>query len=320
MAEVTHENIKALIESAKQEGSLMRCTFKCPVSGTLVEAQAGIQKGRGLGDIAKRSVKRSLSWRIRYGISRLVRSALGHGIAGRIAGDVAGSAVSGTMSKGDQVYSEDEKQAAVVQAFLNVSTQFVWDGSRSTWVSSQAAAAVLTDFAKLLNDRPVDQTYDRGVLARMLVEVARADGNLADEEKEFLAGFISSDLGSIDELAKKPLLSPAELAETTGGGVRDTMLMIAWGLACTDKNLAGAETRRLAELAKGFQIGEARTAELKRFAQQFVIDQALDHVYPDGKLDSAAQSEVFQFAQGIGLERSEAERVEIRYRKRNGLV
>jgi uncharacterized tellurite resistance protein B-like protein len=320
MTEATYENIKALIESANQEGSIMRCVFKCPVSGTLVEAQAEIQKGRGLGNTAKRSVKHSISRRIRYGISRLVSSALGYGIAGQAADVVAELAVSRAMSKGDQVYSEDEKQATVVQAFQNVSAQFAWDGSRSTWVSAQAAADVLTNFAKLLNDRPVGQTYDRSVLARMLVEVARADCNLTDEEKEFLAGFISSDLGSIDELAKKPPLSPAELAETSGGGVRDTMLMIAWGLACADKDLAEAETRRLAELAQGFQIGDARTAELKRFAQQFVIDQAMDHVYPDGKLDSAAQAEAFRFAEGIGLERGEAERVEIRYRKRNGLV
>jgi hypothetical protein len=61
-------------------------------------------------------------------------------------------------------------------------------------------------------------------------------------------------------------------------------------------------------------------AELRRNAQRFVIDQAMDNVYPDGKMDSVAQNEVYQFAGKIGLDRSEIERVEIRYRKRNGIV
>jgi len=320
MSEITYENIKPLIESAEQEGSMMKCVFKCPVSGTTVESQAAIQKGRGLADRAKESAKRSLSWRIRWGVSRLVRSALGYGIGGRVAGDVAGQAVSGAAEKVGQGFSESEKQAAIEQAFKNVSSQFVFDGKKNTWVAATVAADILTDFAGQLNSAPVSQNYDRGVLARMLVEVAQADGNLAAEEKDFLAGFISSDLGTVDELAGKPRLSPAELAEVSSGPARETMLMIAWALACTDKELAQAEQQRLAAFTEALGVADTRAAELKRYAQRFVIDQAMEGVYPGGVVDEGAKAEVYHFAERIGLDRNEAERVEIRYRKRNNMV
>lgn len=320
MPEVTYENIQPILVSAEQEGSSMRCTFKCPVSGETFESSAGIQRGRGLGDVARHSVKRSLFSRVRWGISRAVRSALGYGLAGRVAGDVAGAAVGGAMDKHGTSFSEDEKKAAVVQAFETIQSRFAWDGANNRWMSAKAAGDVLTDFAAQLERAPVTQNYDRGVLARMLMEVAVADGQLAEEEKSFLSSFMPPSTGGVDALQDKPPLSDAELAETGQGPVRETMLMIAWGLACTDKDLAEAETNVLARFAQGLGIGEARAAELQNWARKFVIDQAMDSVYPDGKLDASAQAEVRGYAQQIGLDPAEAERVEIRYRKRNGLV
>lgn len=320
MPEVTYENIQANLVSAEQQGSSMRCSFKCPVSGETFESSGGIQKGRGLGDVARHSVKRSLFSQIRWGVARAIRSALGYGLAGRVAADVAGTAVGNAMNKHATSFSEDEKKAAVVQAFENIQSRFVWDAKNERWMSARAAGDVLTDFAGQLNRAPVTQTYDKGVLARMLMEVSLADGQLAAEERSFLASFMPDEAGGIDELRKRPPLSGAELAETGQGPIRETMLMIAWGLACTDKDLAQAEKSTLARLASGLGIDESRAAELQNWAKKFVLDQAMDGVYAGGKLDQSAQAEAYRLAEQIGLERAEAERVEIRYRKRNGLI
>jgi len=318
MPAIKFEDIQKNIESTRQDGSVMYCVFKCPVTGNKVESQATIQEGRGLADVAKKSVKRSLFWRLRYGVSSVVRSALGYGLAGRVAGDVAGAAVQGAMQKQGPSFSDDEKNAAVLQAFESVASRFNFDSKNGQWISSDAAADLMTDFAVQLNNAPVSQNYDRGVLAHMLVGVAMADGQLGDEEKAFLSGFMES--SKVDSLASGPPVSGADLAEVSRGPVRDTMLMIAWGLACTDKDLAESEISRLSELAKGLGIEETRAQELKAHAIKFVIDQAMEHVYPDQKLDPTAQAEVYQFAKLLGLSREDAERVEIRYRKRNGLI
>ncbi len=320
MPEVTYENIQANLVSAEQDGSSMRCGFKCLVSGETFESTGGIQKGQGLGNVARHSVKRSLFSSVRWGIARSVRSALGYGLAGRVAGDVAGTAVGSAMNKHATSFSEDEKKAAVVQAFENIQSRFAWDAKNNRWMSAQAAGDVLTDFATRLNQAPVTQTYDKGVLARMLMEVSLADGQLAAEEKSFLASFMPPETGGVDVLRDKPPLSGAELAETGKGPVRETLLMIAWCLAFTDKNLAEAEKSVLARFAGGLGIDETRAAELQNWARKFVIDQAMDGVYPDGKFDKSAQTEAYSLAEQIGLDRAEAERVEIRYRKRNGLI
>ncbi len=320
MPEVTHESIKPMIESANQEGAMMKCVFKCPVSGTAIPGSAMIQKSKSLGDVAKSSIKRSMMWRLRSAVSRTVRSALGGGMLGGLGADVTRAAVSGATGNAAQSFSDEEKQAAVVAAFESVSSQFVWEGKNNRWISAATAGEILTDFAKQLNAAPVTQKYDKGVMARMLVEIAQADGHLADEEKTFLADFITPDLGSIDELSKRAKLSAAELAECSQGTSRETMLMIAWALACTDKDLDPAEAARLGEQAAGLGLDEGRAGELKIYAQAFVIDQAMDSAYPGGRLDEGAKAEVLSFANAIGLDQSAAERVEIRYRKRNGLV
>ncbi len=319
MPEVSYESIEGLIESAEQDGTVMRCVFRCPVSDTRIETTAGIQSGRGLGAVAKKAAKRGLLYRLRWGVRSAVRSALGYGIAGRIAGDVASEMTSSAGSRVEHSYSEDEKKAAVLAAFQGVQGQFAHDPKRG-WMAAAAAGDVLTDFAVQLQRAPVQQKYDKGLLARMLVEVAGADGRLAGDEKAFLQEFIPPELGSVEELAERPPLSKAELAEAGRGPVRETMLMIAWGLACIDRELAAAEAQRLAELAEGLEIPAARAEELKRYAQRYVIDQGLEEAYPDGKPDEAGRAEVMRFAEQIGLPAEEAERVEIRYRKRNGLI
>jgi uncharacterized tellurite resistance protein B-like protein len=320
MPEVTYENIQANLVSAKQDGSSMRCSFKCPVSGETVESSGGIQKGRGLGDMARHSVKRNLFSQVRWGIARAIRSALGYGLAGRVAGDVAGTAVGNAMNQHATSFSEEEKKVAVVQAFENIQSRFVWDAKNDRWMSAQAAGDVLTDFASQLNRAPVTQTYDKGVLARMLMEVSLADGQLAAEEKSFLASFMPAETGGVDVLRDRPPLSGAELAETGKGPVRETMLMIAWGLAFTDKNLAPAEKSALARFAGSLGIDDSRAAELQNWAKKFIFDQAMDGVYVDAKPDQAARAEAYRLAEQIGLDHAEAERVEIRYRKRNGLI
>jgi len=299
---------------------MMRCVFRCPVTGATVEARASIRRSDGMADAVKRRTKQSVFSRLRWSVARTVRSALGYSMAGRIAGDAASSAMQGAMQGNRASFSDDEKRAAVVEAFESVSSQFVWDSAQSRWISAGAAGDVLPEFTAQLSQAPVTQPYDQGVLARMLTEVAMADGQLDTEEMQFLSQFVPPQLGSIEELAKRPPLSTAELAETSRGPARETMLMIAWGLACADKVLAEAEARKLAGLAQGLGIAEGRVQELMRYAQEFVVDQAMYSVYASGSPDPSIRQEVYQLGQQLGLDPTSVERVEIRFRKRNGLV
>jgi len=318
MTQISYETIRPLIASAQQEGRHMRVTFRCPVSGTTTEASAHIPDDDSIAGMAKQSAKRSLMWSLKRAVAGAVRSALGYGIAGRAASDAAYGAMSGMGSQPS--YTEEQKQAAVVQAFASVQSRFVWDAGKNSYIAAEAAGDVLTDFATLLGSAPVTTPYDQKVLARMLTEIACADGNLGEEERQFLAGFLRPEMGSVDELARQPRLSPAELAETRQGPSREAMLMLAWGVALTDEELAPEEQARLGEQAAALQIPPHRADELRRYAQHYMVDQALAAAYPGGQRDPEAHAQAMDLARRLGVDPADAERVDIRYRKRMGLA
>lgn len=320
MAEVNYESIQSLIESAVQDGASMKVTFKCPASGATVESSASIQKGKGVADIAKASAQKNMMYSLRRGVLGMVRSVLGGGMFGRMGQDVARSMLSEADKKAKTLYSEDEKNGAVVSAFEAISSQWVHDAKNNRWVLAKAAGELLSEFDKKLQAAPIKEKYDRAVLARMLVEIANADGNVAEEEKSFLAGFVTPDLGTVDDLLAKPALSAAELGEVSQGAVREVMVMLDWAVAFTDEELAEEETAKIQSHAAGLGIDAAKCDALKGVSQSYLFEQALSRIYSGGQIDAAKKNEVMSFGKNIGMDESAAERAEIRYRKRHGLV
>jgi len=326
MPEATYENLRPMLAKEELTGSTMRCTFKCPVSEFSIEASATVQQkksavGQAAGTVA-RSAKASMMWQLRSAVAGAVGRLLGGGIASQVGRQAAYSATTGmTRTGGGQAsYSDAEKQAAVVAAFGQVASKFMWDAENSRWISTKAGGETVTDFARQLEQAPVAAPYDVGVLARMLTEIANADGQISDDEKGFLAGFIPPLVGSVDSMLAKPALSSVELEETASGPSRETMLMLAWAVALTDEDLAAEELARIEAHAQGLGIAATRAAELKQYAQMFVVSQAIEAAYSGGEPDAATRQHITDLATGIGLAPEEAQRAEIRYRKRMGIV
>lgn len=318
MSQITYEMVQPLVAEATQDGSTMRVTFRCPLSGQTVEARGTLQAANTMGSRVARSAKRGLLRSLRSALSRTIRNTLGYGVVGQVASDASRGAM--TDSGSSPSYSDADRQAAVVRAFESVATVFAWDPQNNRYISAQAAGDVMTDFMRQLTTAAVTGPYDRGVLARMLTEIACADGTVSDDEREFLSGFISPDIGTVDSLAQKQRLSPAELSETSQGPQRDTMYMLAWAVALTDEDLSSEEEARLGELATGLGLDEDRSRQLKQFAQVYLVDQALGRAYATGQRDDSVHAEAMAMASRIGLDATEAERVDIRFRKRYGLV
>jgi hypothetical protein len=262
---------------------------------------------------AARSLKRSLWYQLRRAVTSAISSAVGGGVAGRVARDVTNSQMSGQASKVS--YSAEEKQAAVVVAFSKVITFFKFDGDK--WVGSAGAD---TPFGEILQQAPVTEKYDQGILARALVEVVCADGQVTEEEEAFVGDFVDPELGTIEELAKRDPVSAAELGEVTTA-VRDTLMMLAWAAAMCDEDLAEEEAGRLAVIGQGLGLADDRVVELRTFSQQFLLEQALMEAYPGGGArDEEAYAEAMSAAAKLGLSDAEAEKIDVGYRKRNGIV
>ncbi|MBL4632283.1 MAG: hypothetical protein JKY56_00325 [Kofleriaceae bacterium] len=127
-------------------------------------------------------------------------------------------------------------------------------------------------------------------------------------------------MGTLDEIVQKPPLSAAELGECTVGPVRETMLMLTWALALSDGDVDAGEAERLSSLGAGLAIQTERCAQLKGYAQAYQIDSSLGAVYASGQRDETAYQGVVALGQRLGINTEAIERVDIRYRKRFGLV
>lgn len=324
MADISFESIRPNLVSAVADGATLRCVFACPVSGQRIEAHASLTRGQRLGEAAAASAKQSLLWSIRNAIVQGLRSVLGYGVIGSLGADVANSAMAGVGHGGATTpteFSDEERQAAALRAFHSVETRFTWDERSRRFVAAETAAEGESDFQRQLRTSPPTTRFDRGVMARMLLDVAGADGRVSDEESALLAQFIAPDLGPVNELARRPPLSRAELQETSPP-TRETSLMIAWAVALADSDLDDSERAQLAAHTAGLGIPEERASELRRMAQLFVVDQALSRAYGTsaGQARPGVADEVRELARRIGLSGEEAERAEVRYRKRHGLI
>ncbi len=319
MPQPTHDNIAPLITDLQTTGRTVRVTFRCPVSGQSVSSSHAVPRTSNTSSRLAQTAKRSLMYSLQSTISSAIREVFGYNLVGRVASDVARQAVySAAQTPSQNTLSSAEQQEAVLAAFAKVSSRFIWDSARGHWISAQAAKTLLSPFEQQLSASPISSGYDRAVLARMLVEVARADGRLAREESSMLTDLIPADLGAISELSARPPLTPAELGEVSAS-VRQTMLMLAWSLALVDEEFSSAEEQYLQRAAQGMRLTSAQARSARDAAQGYILDQALERMFTWGGHDDYARRELLALAKRIGMSESEAQVAEARYQKRKGL-
>jgi uncharacterized tellurite resistance protein B-like protein len=309
--------VQPLVSHEEIRGAALDVSFQCPVSGRQVYSSARVERtevpraGRRPNKGLFRSVRRSLAG--------VVRGAVGGGVLGNAAGEV----VAGPDQSVEQLpVTDEERRAAIVAAFKDVAIQFAWDAGSRRYVAATLMHELQTDFARAVEATPVESPGDRAILARMLAEIAAADGRVGDEERDFFAAFAGAgdaELGEIDTLTRKPPLTPDDLAEATPA-VREVLLMLAWALAYADEELEDRERRRLAAFAAGLGISETRAEELSGNARAYLIDQLLEVIYQDGVADADERAQVARLAARLGLDARDVEALDLRCRSRKGLT
>ncbi|MFT7520028.1 MAG: tellurite resistance protein, partial [Kiritimatiellia bacterium] len=213
MSNLDYAHIEPLIANVEERGRSVAVQFECPASGSVIKAQYTLaaKSTNTMGAQASRTVM----YEVRRSIGPMIRGIFGNSAMGRMASGMADSAMrNATMPRSRQSMSGSERNKAVVESFKSVLNQFVWDAKNGRWISAQAARDLMAPFDLQLTEGPVETPYDRQVLARMLVEIANADGKLADAERTFITDFLSPDVGSLDSLLERPPLTGAELSNT----------------------------------------------------------------------------------------------------------
>jgi tellurite resistance protein len=320
MASLDYSHIAPLISTQRLQGSRMEVVFQCPVTGQQIPSSATVRQG--MASRAVSSFKRNAIWSLRSSLYGAVRSVLGGGVVGRTASGVLSQATYGS-NMSTQSYSAGDREAAVLEAFGWVQDQFVWDSARGGFVhssapSSQPAAHEPTGFEQAVAAVKLTDRWDRAVLARMLAEIAGADGGIAPEERELFAAFGADEFGSIEALLQRPPLHAGELAETSPA-VRETMLMLAFAVAYSDEHLDAEELVRLQDYARGMQLSQAQLAQASALAQEHVMTQLLEAAYATGRASEQRRAELYQSGSFIGMDQSAIQRLEAQVCKRHGI-
>ena len=315
MPEINFDVIQPLVESTDSSGYGIQVVFRCPVSGEEIRSSAQVVQDQ---KNAIASTVKSSFWRsMRYSLGSVVRSVFGYGVAGQIGSSLAYSAVSGSGSGFKP--SEAQLKQAVVDAFKNVSNRFAWDGTNQRFVSVGVYRELMTEFQVVLQSVQITKDWDRHVLARMLAEVSAADGQVDESERAFFYSFTGGEGPTLDDLLSRPPLNRAELEEVSKE-VGGALYMLAAAVAFSDQNIDANESAKLDGFGAGLGLSAADQQRAQGMAREFIVDQALEGAYADGRVDEQERAEVIALAGRLGVPEDRVNRLDVRCRKRKGIL
>ena len=286
MIELTYKSIQPYILEEVQRGEMMYCKFL--VEEEEFETEVAIEKAgetKGLSLIGKNPNKMR---------SMLLR-ALNKGIRKKevLEDDVP------------QVYfSKKELEAAAVLAFESILDEIVYIETTNKW----HLATQFSDFEVFIRQNPLKEDYDKKIMSRMLVEMARADGRIEQEERLFFSHFLNDEMGSLSDLITAPYLTKADCKKVSENG-RFTIFVIVSAVALTDNELEGEEQDKLNRFAEIFGLKAQKQQELFQIAQDYTLEIMLKV-----EAKSLSLEDLHAFADKIAMDRTHAEQVQTRFK------
>ncbi len=300
--QITYDSIKPYILEEHFDNSNVICKFK--VENEVYDSNSYIKVDYkdGTHNI-KNMARSSVLGRLRSTVTSLIYKVTGGGLVGNI----ASMATSETMRQNvsNTSYSRKDKENAVVEAFQKITHNLYFDEETKKW----KIARKFSEFERRIKANPIAKAYDKKTLARMLLEMSRADGQLEADEKEFLEEFLSAETGTLSELMRRPALSQVECEEVTKEA-KENVFMIVAACAIADHDFEAPEKAKLTEFGTMMGIIPDKQNELLRLAQDYTIEL----VIRDSK--EMSRDQLYAFADKIGMERGEAERAQVRFSKR----
>ena len=268
--ETTYEKIEPLIADYQIEGHQIVCRFRIPGSDDTVESKAPIRRIDSTKSKIIKTVKSSAIREARGFAFRLMRQVLGTGTVGRIGHSAVSSAMSASTS-GSSGWTSEEKEAAILAAFENVSDEFAFDPESGQW----KRAGEPSEFKAHLLRHPITDKYERDLLTRMMVQMAAADGDLSAAEKEALQNQMGISAMEIDELelVAHPVLVVE--FEKLSAPSKATMYLLLYAIALTDAQLTATEKEQLDRFARMMELEGEQLQHLQTMARENILTQAI---------------------------------------------
>jgi uncharacterized tellurite resistance protein B-like protein len=312
--DITYKLIQPLIVDVEVKGSTVFVEFQQPETGNFIESKAPIRRSNSMGSAIQRSLKQTAIQQARNSILRMAGSLFGSGFLGRTARAVTGTAANEyARNQGQQANAptQHEIEDAVVAAFKLVKNQFHFDGAKGEWGKNKTAVAPRdkTPFEAQIDRNPIIDRHDRKVFARILADLASADGVIQEEEIEFFQRLIPVDAGSIHDIIASDPVSKVD-CEMVKEGVRETIYMFSWAIVAADYEIHPLEAEMLTKYGEMLGISGSRREELEKIAKIHMLEQALN--------PEISREDLFELADSVQLNHEDAERAKIAWIRRLG--
>lgn len=319
----TYEEVAPYLEYHEIEKNKVYCEFRTP-EGDVVTATAHLKMGNNLKNKVTQQVTKTFTRQAKRQASRLVRRALGGGILGRTGSTILRGTIGGNSEQITPKYTQEAIQQGIANAFKKVAKHFDVKPPRKSRTKrtkeTRIAVKPREDSGRIskkdmrIYDKRVNQfqrsanNFDREILARMLVELAKADGRLSFEEEKFLEDILPEGLNGIAKYEVMDSISRIECQEVSTS-VKEAIYLFAWIIALVDFELHENEKGILQEYAEMFSFSIHKVNSLIDEAKCFVLEEGINS-YTD-------KTELFQLADKLELEHDKAERVLIQIKKRS---
>jgi hypothetical protein len=303
--------LKPLIEEVDVTRGWLSVTFVCPERKTKLVSSAKLPEHED-------SQERLAALGHRAAVAGLQVARFGLGPTGRLASlTLMGVGGKGPLSRavdGHLRLQEPATQRAVLDAFAAIAHRFARRGSMLV-ATDLPEPEHSEPFVHQLREVPVDDTWDRTVLARALVDVLRRAGGDTGASRLIAEQLLLSVGGpTLDSQAEAPPPVERDLAAVRYAARSTIWMMVA---AIVDDHAADDEVlgRWLEALGKGFHLGWNRRRTLRRWARCYLIRAAVEDVLDEGGGWPAALSTAEALGVQLGLAQMHAEGVVARSRR-----
>ncbi len=319
--EISYHSIKSLVVKAEVEGSRMVCTFRIPDTGEMLESTVSIKRDRDTSGQIQRQITRTVTNRARSSLSSFMRGVLGGGMLGQIGSQVINTATREAINEVSNGYSSKEQEQAIVDAFAKIANQLTFDGRNwtkakvvikevepkktVTAATKSSSSKPTSEFEKQLTQYPITNSYDKEVLSRMMIEVAKADGGITSDEEAFLQTFMQN----YRSLSSRSSLTPVECEEVTKNA-KLSVYLLAWGIALVDLELSRLEEAKLFEFAEWLGLSEKDTDNAIRIAKSYILERNITA--------NSSNEDAIAVGKLLGFSENDALRAFVQYKKRLG--
>jgi len=317
----SYEEISKYVLDYQIDGNRVVVEFQND-AGEVFDSSAIIKRSKTITSQVSKKVGRMAKSQARRHASRMVRSALGGGMLGRIGSQVVRSGVNSVETPGGDNHSQENINEAIAKSFRRVSRNFTIKSAnqrvsgrerrmantdrRGRQVERSASRVADLSFQDHLSKYPISNLFEQDIMSRLLVSVAQADGRIGEDERGFISELLPKKIGTISDIAGRGDISSVE-AEELDSNVKKSIMLLAWAVALVDFELSPSESRKLNEYASLFGFDHAQVSAISDMAKYETMSSVMDPLMSKDALYDAAE--------GIGLDQNEAERMLIKFKK-----